>query len=292
MSDFWRSPLDPERVINTRVMHWQNAEQEQREEYLTVEEPLEMRLGGRSLAVIMRTPGHDEELAAGFLLTEGIIKRPEDLLEVRAASDSDGLPLPNVVEVIMREQQMREVAESAFTRHFAVSASCGLCGKDSINAVLCADEPIEIDDLRIDATRLYDLPARLRAAQAVFTHTGGLHAAGLFNEQGELVLLREDVGRHNAVDKLIGYGLLRRTLPYARSFLLVSGRTSFEIIQKALRARIPCIAAISAPSSLAVELAERSGITLIGFLRARTMNVYTHAERIISSSPAHSSNSG
>ncbi len=285
MSDLWRSPLDPERVINTRVTHWQNSEQEQREEYLTVEEPLEIRLGGRSLAVIMRTPGHDEELAAGFLLTERIIERPDELLEVRTASDSDGLPLPNVVEVIVGEQRMREIAESAFTRHFAVSASCGLCGKDSINAVLYTDEPIEGDNLRIDAARLYDLPARLREAQAVFTHTGGLHAAGLFSEQGDLMLLREDVGRHNAVDKLIGHGLLHRTLPYARSLLLVSGRTSFEIIQKALRARIPCVAAISAPSSLAVELAEQSGITLIGFLRARTMNVYTHAERVVISSP-------
>src|SRR5581483_9377241 len=200
MADFWRSPLDPERVVNTRVTHWQNSEQEQREEYLTVEEPLELRLAGRSLAVIMRTPGHDEELAAGFLLTEGIIEHPGDLLAVRMASDDDGLPLPNVSEVILREQRMREVVESAFTRHFAVSASCGLCGKDSINAVLSTSEPIEDDDLRIDASYLYDLSARLREAQAVFTHTGGLHAAGLFNEQGELVLLREDVGRHNAVD--------------------------------------------------------------------------------------------
>ncbi len=281
MSDFWRSPLDPERVVNTRVTHWQAGEQEQREEYLTVEEPLEIRLGGRNLAIIMRTPGHDEELAAGFLLTEGIIENADDLLAVRTASDSDGLPLPNVVEVIVSEQQMREIGESAFTRHFAVSASCGLCGRDSIDAVLCNSAPVEANDLRIEAERLYDLPARLRAAQAVFTHTGGLHAAGLFDERGELVLLREDVGRHNAVDKLIGHGLLHRTLPYARSLLLVSGRTSFEIIQKALLARIPCIAAISAPSSLAVELAEESGITLIGFLRARTMNVYTHAERIV-----------
>jgi FdhD protein len=281
MSDFWRSPLDPERVINTRVTHWQDGEQEQREEYLTVEEPLEIRLGGRKLAVIMRTPGHDEELAAGFLLTEGIIEDADDLLAVRTASDSDGLPLPNVVEVIVSEQQMREIGESAFTRHFAVSASCGLCGRDSIDAVLRNSVPVEANDLRIDAERLYDLPARLRESQAIFTHTGGLHAAGLFDERGELVLLREDVGRHNAVDKLIGHGLLQRTLPYARSLLLVSGRTSFEIIQKALRARIPCIAAISAPSSLAVELAEESGITLIGFLRARTMNVYAHAERIV-----------
>jgi FdhD protein len=145
-----------------------------------------------------------------------------------------------------------------------------------------ASEPIRANDLCIEAASLYDAPARLRAAQEVFTHTGALHAAGLFNERGELTLVREDVGRHNAVDKLIGHGVLQRSLPYTHALLLVSGRTSFEIIQKALRARIPCIAAISAPSSLAVELAEESGITLIGFLRARTMNVYSHAQRIIS----------
>jgi FdhD protein len=278
--DFWRSPLDPERVLNTHVEHWQDGASERREEYLTVEEPLEIRLGGRSLAVIMRTPGQDDELAAGFLLTENIIQCPDDLLSIRAATDADGLPLPNVVEVLLRPQLMQEVAETAFKRHFAVSASCGLCGKDSIADVLCSSAPLALDDLRVAASCIYDLPTKLRAAQAVFTHTGGLHAAGLFDAQGELRLLREDVGRHNAVDKLIGNGLLLSTLPYAWAILLVSGRTSFEIIQKALRARIPCIAAISAPSSLAVELAEQSGITLIGFLRAHTMNVYTHPERI------------
>jgi FdhD protein len=284
--DFWRSQLDPTRVLSARVTHWQGDAQARREEYLTVEEPFEIRLSGRSLAVIMRTPGHDDELALGFLLTEGIIQGPDDVLEVRPALDDDGLPLANVVEVALREQFMREVNSSAFQRRFAVSASCGLCGKDSIADVLCASEPIAGDELRVPASTLYELPARLREAQAVFTHTGGLHAAGLFNTRGELQILREDVGRHNAVDKLIGHGLLHRSLPYSHSILLVSGRTSFEIIQKALRARLPCIAAISAPSSLAVELAEQSGITLIGFLRERTMNVYTHPERVTTHSPA------
>lgn len=286
MSDFWRSPLDPERVVSTHVTHWQHTEQEQREEPLAVEEPLEIRLGERSLAIIMRTPGHDAELVAGFLLSEGVIADPDNLLKIRTVCDSDGLPLPNVIEVIL-QQRAGELVESAFTRHFAVSASCGLCGKDSINALLTESKPIDVNDLRIDASCLYGLPARLGAAQEVFRHTGGLHAAGLFNERGELELLREDVGRHNAVDKLIGHGLLHRTLPYTRALLLVSGRTSFEIIQKALRARIPCIAAISAPSSLAVELAAESGITLIGFLRAHTMNVYTHAERVVPASLAY-----
>lgn len=278
---FWRSPLDPERVINTQVTHWQEQMDEQCEEYLTVEEPCEIRLGERSLAVIMRTPGHDPELTLGFLLTEGVIQGAEDVLEVRAAHDSEGLPLANVVEVILRAELLDDLSQHAFQRKFAVSSSCGLCGKDSIADVFCASKPLPLDNVRITANCLYELPRRLREAQEVFTHTGGLHAAGLFTVQGELILLREDVGRHNAVDKLIGYGILQHTLPYSRSILLVSGRTSFEIIQKALHARIPCVAAISAPSSLAVELAEQSGITLIGFLRTRTMNVYAHPERIV-----------
>jgi FdhD protein len=285
-SDFWRSSLDPERVLSTQVMHWQNTDQELRTENLTVEEPFEIRLGGRSLAVIMRTPGNDDELALGFLLTEGIIQHLEDVADLRAACDEDGLPLPNVVEVTLRKQLMQSIALTAFHRHFTVSASCGLCGKDSIADLLCSIEPVTGDTFRVPAASLYELSAKLREAQSVFTHTGGLHAAGLFTSRGELDLLREDVGRHNAVDKLLGSGLRQGTLPYSHYLLLVSGRTSFEIIQKALYARIPCIAAISAPSSLAVELADQSGITLIGFLREHTMNVYTHPERIVSAYPA------
>ena len=277
---FWRASLDPERVMSARVTHWQEVEQGQREEYLTVEEPLELRLAGRSLATIMRTPGHDTELARGFLLSEGLIQEADDIVDVHPAWDAEGLPLVNVVEILLREALMSELAANAVQRHFTVSASCGLCGKDSISDLLCTTVPITEDQFRISAPVLYTLPQRLREAQAVFTHTGGLHAAGLFNARGELCLLREDVGRHNALDKLIGHGLSEHTLPYSHFLLLVSGRTSFEIIQKALRARIPCLAAISAPSSLAVELAEQSGITLIGFLREHTMNVYTHPERV------------
>ena len=281
LSDFWRSPFDPERVMNARVIRWQGDVPGEREEYLTVEEPCELRLGEQSLAVIMRTPGHDHELALGFLLTEGIIHAPEDVLDVRDALDEEGLPLVNVVEIILRQPLMEQ---SVSTRRFAVSASCGFCGKDSIADILCMTEPLPHDEIQITSASLYSLTEHLRAAQAVFTHTGGLHAAGLFTPAGELVLLREDVGRHNAVDKLIGHGLINHTLPYSQMLLLVSGRTSFEIIQKALRARIPCIAAISAPSSLAVELADQAGITLIGFLRDHTLNVYTHPERITSAS--------
>lgn len=284
MPEFWRSAEDPERVMHTSVTHWQENEYQQREDLLTVEEPFEVRIGGRSLAVIMRTPGNDRALAMGFLFTEGVITDASDVLSITDAVDEDGLPLANVVDVTLRSERQQESFQAqptAFERHFAVSASCGLCGKNSIADLLISVSPIEQMEPHIASSVLYELPARLRPGQAVFTYTGGLHAAGLFSAEGALLLLREDVGRHNAVDKIIGHGLLHGQFPYTHHILLVSGRTSFEIIQKALLARIPCIAAISAPSSLAVELAERGGITLIGFLRNHTMNVYTHPERIL-----------
>lgn len=284
LSDYWRSSLDPERVMSVNIIHWQEQARQQREEALTVEEPLEVRLAHRSLAVIMRTPGHDRELAMGFLFSEGVISSAADVLRVEEEMDADGLPLPNVVNVTLRDPSNPEPASpqtTAFERHFAVSASCGLCGKNSISDLLISVPTLDADTARVKADVLYALPARLREAQSVFAHTGGLHAAALFNLDGDMLLLREDVGRHNAVDKLSGHGLLQGSFPYSRHILLVSGRTSFEIIQKALLARIPCVAAISAPSSMAVELAERGGLTLIGFLRGPTMNVYTHPERII-----------
>lgn len=299
-SDFWRSSLDPERVMNVNVTHWQENEQQRREEHLAVEEPFEIRIatGGdkmyHPLAVIMRTPGNDTELAMGFLLTEGVISSADDVLAIEDAIDADGLPLANVVNVLLRGDTPSKgqliastsnvsvpIDRARFERHFAVSSSCGLCGKNSIDDVMISTPPLEADDLRISAACIYDLPGQLRTSQAVFSHTGGLHASALFTSGGELLLLREDVGRHNALDKIIGHGLLHGNFPYSMHILMVSGRTSFEIIQKALLARIPCIAAISAPSSLAVELADLAGITLIGFLRDRSMNVYTHAERIV-----------
>ncbi len=286
LSSSWRSPLDPERVMQVAVTRWQDNERQLREDQLTVEEPLEVRIADQSLAVIMRTPGHDYELTAGFLFTEGVIQKAQDLLSLENALDCDGLPLPNVVNVLLQNRQQPSSAgakTAAFERHFAVSASCGLCGKNSIADLMLSTPPLEpaAYALRISAPMLYGLANQLRAQQAVFKHTGGLHAAGLFSLTGDLLLLREDVGRHNAVDKLIGYSLLQQTYPYNQHILMVSGRTSFEIIQKALLARIPCIVAISAPSSLAVELADKSGITLVGFLRDHSMNVYTHPERIV-----------
>lgn len=284
LQSFWRSAQDPQRIMQVEVNSWQDQEQRQREDLLTVEEPFEIRIADRSLAVIMRTPGNDAELAMGFLFTEGIIQSAQDVVKIEDALDTDGLPLANVVNVVLGaafQQGNTQVQAGAFERHFAVSASCGLCGKNSIADLTCSTPPLEPDVLRIPAGTLYELSERLHAEQAVFSHTGGLHAAGLFSQEGELLLLREDVGRHNAVDKLIGYGLLHNTYPYNKNILLVSGRTSFEILQKALRARIPCVVAISAPSSLAVELATSGGITLVGFLRGHSMNVYTYPERII-----------
>lgn len=285
LQGFWRSTHDPQRIMQVQVNSWHDQEQRQREDLLTVEEPFEIRIAGRSLAVIMRTPGNDAELAMGFLFTEGIIQQAQDVVKIEDALDADGLPLANVVNVILSNAKQAENMQGqagAFERHFAVSASCGLCGKNSIADLLCATPPLEPDAMRIPAETLYALSERLHAEQAVFSHTGGLHAAGLFSQEGELLLLREDIGRHNAVDKLIGYGLLHNTYPYNRHILLVSGRTSFEILQKALLARVPCVVAISAPSSMAVELAASSGITLVGFLRGHSMNAYTHPERIIS----------
>ncbi|HYT41752.1 MAG TPA: formate dehydrogenase accessory sulfurtransferase FdhD, partial [Methylomirabilota bacterium] len=221
--------------------------------------------------------------------TERVIHQAEDVYTIEDAMDDDGLPLANVVDVILhpgeKQDSLKQADNSehhtAFERHFAVSASCGLCGKNSIDDLMLSVHSLKGEDLRISASCIYELTRQLRIGQDIFTHTGGLHAAGLFTSTGELCLLREDVGRHNAVDKIIGHGLLHNTLPYSRHILVVSGRTSYEIIQKALLARIPCIAAISAPSSLAIELAHEGGITLIGFLRDHAMNVYTHPERII-----------
>jgi FdhD protein len=285
LSGFWRSTLDPERVMRAEIKHWQGSEWQEREEQLTMEEPLEVRVDNQSVAVIMRTPGNDHELAMGFLFSEGVIQRAEDVATVEMAHDDEGLPLENVVNVVLHSPTQAcavPTQPAAFERHFTVSSSCGLCGKNSIADLLVSTPPLETDSVRVSASTLYTLSEQLRTEQRVFQYTGGLHAAGLFTTTGTMVLLREDIGRHNAVDKLVGHGLLHGLYPYSNFVLLVSGRTSFEILQKALLARIPCVAAISAPSSLAVELAEKSGITLIGFLRNQSMNVYTHPERVIS----------
>jgi FdhD protein len=246
---------------------------ETRSEQLVVEEPLELRLDGAPLAVTMRTPGHDIELAAGFLVTEGIVS---DFGVVNAIAHCD--ETHNVVE-IHTEPGAAGVRRPA-DRHFFASSSCGICGKATLEALRTLAKPVHADPIRLDAALLESLPARLREAQPLFRETGALHAAALFSADGTLLCAREDVGRHNAVDKLVGWAALERRLPLAGTILLASGRLGFEIAQKALVAGIPVLAAISGPSSLAVELARENGMTLVAFLRGDAWNVYAGAERI------------
>jgi len=242
---------------------------------LAREEPLEIRVRGRSVAVTMRTPGNDKELAAGFLLSEGLIRNRSDIIEIAPCLESDAPD--NTINVFLSPAV--EINFERLTRHVFASSSCGVCGKASIEAVHQHFPPVE-SDLRMAATILTDLPARLRDAQQTFARTGGLHAAAVFDSAGEMLILREDVGRHNAVDKVLGYGFLQTKFPFDTHVLLVSGRASFEIMQKALAGRVPIVCAISAPSSLAVEFARESGQTLVGFLRERRMNVYSGPERL------------
>ena len=257
------------------VRREQRKKTKRQTDWLAREEPLEIRVRGRSVAVTMRTPGHDRELAAGFLWTEGIIHDRSDLVEIAPCLESE-CP-ENTVNVFLAPAV--EVHFEKLTRHVFAASSCGLCGKASIEAVHQHFAPVKPGQT-VSPELLAALPARMKSAQCDFAKTGGLHAAAIFDRSGELLVLREDVGRHNAVDKVIGFGLWESRLPFDNSILLVSGRASFEILQKSLAARIPIIAAISAPSSLAVEFAQESGQTLVGFLRGQTMNVYSHPKRI------------
>jgi len=242
---------------------------------LAVEEPLEIRVRGRSVAVTMRTPGHDCELAAGFLLTERIIRQRKDLVDIATCRAS--FEPENTVNVFLAPGVQVDFA--SLTRHVFAASSCGLCGKASIEAVRQNFPPVNAPVV-VTAKTLAQLPARMRRAQRAFAKTGGLHAAAIFDAHGKLVVLREDIGRHNAVDKVIGFGFLAKKFSFDSHVLLVSGRASFEILQKALAARIPIVCAVSAPSSLAVEFARASGQTLIGFLRGQTFNVYAGPGRV------------
>jgi FdhD protein len=248
-----------------------------RPDVLAREEPLEIRVNGQSIAVTMRTPGHDEELAAGFLWTERLIAQPSALLSVGHCPGKSEEERDNIVLAYVNGGE--DFLGKGWQRNFQASSSCGICGKTSIEAVRQAAEPIR-SDLIVTPEVLQRMPSSLRAAQATFERTGGLHAAGLYDAAGELLLLREDVGRHNAVDKMIGAALFRELLPLENHIVLVSGRAGFEIVQKCLLASVPVVAAVGAPSSLAVELAAASEMTLIGFLRETSMNIYTGAERI------------
>ena len=239
---------------------------------LTIEEPLEIRIGGKTLATTMRTPGHDEELAAGFLLSEAIVRDRQLIAKISADLD-------NSVTVDLVPDM--EVKLNSVQRFGTISSSCGVCGKTSIDAIRQNFPTIKSSDVRVEIETLLSLPEKLRKAQSDFARTGGIHAAGIFDVNGELKIVREDIGRHNAVDKAIGRSFLDGSLPLDRHLLLVSGRASFEIVQKALAAGIPIIAAVSAPSTLAVDFARENNQTLIGFLRPPTFNAYSHVERIV-----------
>jgi FdhD protein len=257
------------------VTEWQDGAVRRVEDSLAAEEPLEIRIGARPLSVTMRTPGHDRELAAGFLWTEGIVDNPAHIASLHQADGDSGGPC-NVVQVELKE---RLIQPADLQRNFFAASSCGICGKNSIESIRVRGLRPPNPDFRVDAETLCALPARLRAGQATFDRTGGLHAAALFDAAGELLAVREDIGRHNAVDKIVGWALLGGQLPLADHVLMVSGRGGFEIVQKAIAAGIPVVASVSAPSSLAVKLAREMGLTLIGFLRGRRFVVYSGEER-------------
>ncbi|NDZ94261.1 formate dehydrogenase accessory sulfurtransferase FdhD [Streptomyces sp. SID6673] len=258
-----------------------------RADVLAVEEPLEIRVGGSSLAVTMRTPGDDVELAAGFLVSEGLLTAVDDLRTARycAGATEDGTNTYNVLDLTLADHV--GPPDAALTRNFLTTSACGLCGKSSIDSVVTrsAFDPAD-DDLTVDSATVLTLPDRLRDGQAVFDKTGGLHAAAIVDGRtGQILVLREDVGRHNAVDKVIGWALLHDRLPLTGHILQVSGRASFELVQKASMAGIPMLSAVSAPSSLAADLAEERGITLVGFVRGESLVIYTRPDRITAAGP-------
>jgi len=275
----------------THVVEWRDGEVRRVQDYLVAEEPLEIRVGARALSVTMRTPGHDLELAAGFLFSEGLVQSADQIRSLDFEKSRSREASGNVVRV--------ELAENSFDpeqlqRNFYMTSSCGICGKASIEAVRARGLRRLNSELVMDPNILCTLPEQLKSAQKIFGHTGGLHAAGLFSRAGELIVLREDVGRHNAVDKIVGWALLEKRLPLEDYALMVSGRGGFEIIQKAAMAGIPLLASVSAPSGLAVRLARETGMTLVGFLRGRRFLIYSAEQRVgvSSSAVAEKENSG
>jgi FdhD protein len=247
---------------------------EHRADLLAVEEPLEIRVDDEPLTVTMRTPGDDIDLAAGFLFTEGLLGGLDEVHEIRMCDQ-------NVAAVTVKPGRKLRYQQAGAARKFLTTSACGVCGKDSIEAIRVRSTfDVAADPVRVSPAVLAALPDRLQEAQRVFSRTGGLHAAGLFTADGTLLVLREDVGRHNAVDKVAGWALRSGLLPLAGHILLVSGRASFELAQKAIMIGVPVLAAVSAPSSLAASLAEEGGLTLVGFLRGSTMNVYAGAQRV------------
>ena len=265
------------RGVATRpVLRYRSGETPQTaDDRLAPEEPLEIRIRARPISVTMRTPGHDEDLAVGFLLTEGVIQSAEDIVKIETPERAGGF---NLINVFLRPEVRLDL--DRLTRHVFASSSCGLCGAATIEQVHKQFPPVQ-SGLQIPIETLLALPDALRAAQDEFTATGGMHAAGLFDAQGQLLIVREDVGRHNAVDKVLGHALRHGPWPAAEHALMISGRASFEIMQKALAARVPLVCAVSAPSDLAADFAQRSGQTLVGFLREGRLNAYAHEQRLV-----------
>ncbi|NCF87055.1 MAG: formate dehydrogenase accessory sulfurtransferase FdhD [Verrucomicrobiaceae bacterium] len=268
------------RAVERKIIRYRGGTGEVKSDSITVEEPLEIRVDGTSVAVVMRTPGDDLDLTRGFLLTEGLVKQPSDIFEIsQCPSQESDTGIGNVVDVLLTNPSTVDL--KSLSRNVYTSSSCGICGRATLESVFQQFPPIE-SDLAINPIILGTLSDKLRNAQQTFAQTGGLHASALFDTEGNLLLLREDVGRHNALDKVIGKEWQAGNTPMGDRLLLVSGRVSFELMQKALCAGIPFVVGISAPSSLAIDCAKEGNQTLIGFLRGETMNVYAHAERLLS----------
>lgn len=269
-------------LVLTDVTEWSDGKSRRHQDRLAAEEPLEIRIDSKPMTVTMRTPGNDEELAAGFLWTEGLIESPGQITEIRHLRP-DGAPRDNVISVDLSD---RSFDPGDLQRNFFAASSCGICGKASIDAIRLRGLTPPNASFRVKPELLCEFPARLRDHQQVFGQTGGLHAAALFDEAGKLLTVREDIGRHNAVDKVIGWALMKGLLPLANCSMMVSGRGGFEIVQKTLAAGVPVLASVSAPSSLAVRLARETSLTLIGFLRDRRFVIYSNPERCLPSQPA------
>jgi len=286
--------MDNKRLLPLRIQKVRDGVWESCQDELSIEEPLEIELQAETtagpfckpVAITMRTPGHDCELALGFLIGEGLVHSLDQLEAVDSRGPQFGVgKWHNKVRVWLKSGQL--VSLDGTERHFYMTSSCGVCGKASLDALLALPfPPLPTASWQIDAARLVRMPEKLRQAQDVFDRTGGLHAAGLFSPEGEVVLVREDVGRHNAVDKVTGNRFLAGRWPLSEFILVVSGRASFELVQKAIASRIPMLVAVGAPSSLAVEAAERFGLTLIGFTKAAGFNLYTGAQRVAKRQPA------
>ncbi len=264
------------------ITRWTQGSAEQTTDFVATESALQIRVNGQNFTVTMRTPGQDEDLVTGLLFAECIITNVSEIIKIQTIPDPANPELENEIEVTLKHSISSRVGLDLLPQRMLSNSSCGVCGKTELASIQCNAIPMESHGQTVPASVIISLDSQLRSSQNTFDRTGGLHAAGLFDAEGTLLLSKEDVGRHNAVDKVVGAGLKQGILPMKLCILMVSGRSSFEIVQKAAMAGIPVICSVSAPSSLAVQLADEMGITLVGFLRGENMNVYSHPERIIS----------